>query len=155
MARVVYDGGMIATKQMLKNAIDGSTVPLYISPEVSNGVILTPYEVRVIELICTGHNTKAAALLLHVSPKTVEFHRIRIYTKTKIYDIVTLTHWALANKLIEPLFKPIEVEIALSPPEPPKILGKWRTRDKVKCGKYEAMMEDRAVSSQPHKLTLA
>jgi len=117
--------------------------------------MLTAQEITVIKLICTGHNTKAIALLMKLGAKTVEYYRAKIYNKTKIYDLVTLTHWALANKLIEPLFEPIQVEIAPTIPAPPKILGKWRTRDRVKCGKYEAMMEDRAASSQPHKLTLA
>ena len=44
---------------------------------------LTRRERQILALICSGHQTKAIAEKLHISPKTVEFHRTNLLHKTE------------------------------------------------------------------------
>lgn len=44
---------------------------------------LTPREREILELICGGKQTRAIAVLLGISPKTVEFHRTNLLHKTE------------------------------------------------------------------------
>jgi DNA-binding CsgD family transcriptional regulator len=46
-----------------------------------SGGELTPGELRIARVVADGHSNKAAASLLHLSPKTVEFHLGRVYRK--------------------------------------------------------------------------
>lgn len=44
---------------------------------------LTRREREILALICSGHQTKGIAQRLHISPKTVEFHRTNLLQKTE------------------------------------------------------------------------
>jgi two-component system sensor histidine kinase TtrS len=44
---------------------------------------LTRRERQILALICSGHQTKRIAEYLHISPKTVEFHRTNLLQKTE------------------------------------------------------------------------
>jgi two-component system sensor histidine kinase TtrS len=44
---------------------------------------LTRRERQILALICSGHQTKSIAEKLHISPKTVEFHRTNLLHKTE------------------------------------------------------------------------
>lgn len=44
---------------------------------------LTRRERQILALICSGHQTKSIAETLHISPKTVEFHRTNLLQKTE------------------------------------------------------------------------
>ncbi len=101
----------------LKNAItavfNGQT---YMSPEISDTVVkdyakhlsdtdasassvLTDREREVLQLIAEGMTTKEIATTLHVSVKTIEFHRSRIMGKLNIRSIAELTKFALREGL--------------------------------------------------------
>jgi len=56
---------------------------------------LTPREREVLQLLAEGHSTKEIAVLLQVSPKTVETHRRQIMTKLDLHSIADLTRYAL------------------------------------------------------------
>lgn len=72
-----------------------------VSPEIARRVIalfqrtslpeqsserLTPYEMKVLNLLMEGHNYKTAALELHLSVNTVSFHVRRIYEKLQVHS---------------------------------------------------------------------
>lgn len=65
---------------------------------------LTDREREVLELIATGQTTKAIAVVLKISDKTVEYHRAKLMNKLRLYDVVALTHWALAVGLVKLMF---------------------------------------------------
>ena len=55
---------------------------------------------EILQLIAEGQTTKAIALVLKVSPKTVEYHRAKLMEHLKIYDVPGLVRFALQSGLI-------------------------------------------------------
>ena len=61
---------------------------------------LTPRQKEVLELLAYGANTKGAAWLLGISPKTIEYHRAIIYAKLNIHCPILLAHFSISRGLI-------------------------------------------------------
>jgi DNA-binding NarL/FixJ family response regulator len=61
---------------------------------------LTERQREILQLIAEGQTTKAIALILKVSPKTVEYHRAQLMTRLKIFDIPGLVRFALRTGII-------------------------------------------------------
>ena len=91
----------------------------YISPSISGILIetcttdnpkrkkdafstLTNREREVLQLLTEGKTTKQAAARLHISPKTVEVHRLNIMNKLKIDNMVQLTKYAIQEGITLP-----------------------------------------------------
>jgi DNA-binding NarL/FixJ family response regulator len=55
---------------------------------------------EILQLIAEGQTTKAIALILKVSPKTVEYHRAKLMEHLKIFDVPGLVRFALQSGLI-------------------------------------------------------
>jgi DNA-binding NarL/FixJ family response regulator len=62
---------------------------------------LTTRERQVLRLLAMGVSTREAAARLTISPKTVETHRLRIYTKLGCKSAVELTRIAVRTGMIE------------------------------------------------------
>src|SRR2546428_9565541 len=88
---------------------------LYVSPGVSQGFIdavsggdadgrgrLSRRERQVLQLVAEGKSSKEIAELLHISVKTVEFHRGRVMDKLDIHDTAGLVRYAIRERLIAP-----------------------------------------------------
>lgn len=60
---------------------------------------LTARQREVLQLIAEGHTTKSMALILHVSPKTIEFHRTQIMKILDLHTTAELTRYALSHGL--------------------------------------------------------
>ena len=56
--------------------------------------------VTVERLVAQGHTNREMAELLHISPKTVDFHRTNLMRKLDLHSRTELTRWALRRKLI-------------------------------------------------------
>lgn len=61
---------------------------------------LTDRQREILQLIAEGQTTKAIALILKVSPKTVEYHRAKLMERLKIYDVPGLVRFALRSGII-------------------------------------------------------
>jgi len=61
---------------------------------------LTPRETEVLRLIALGHTSAEIAVKLHLSRRTVETHRARIYRKLGVDTRAQLVRYALGNHLI-------------------------------------------------------
>lgn len=61
---------------------------------------LTPRQREILQLIAEGETTKGIALLLKLSPKTVEYHRMQLMQRLNIYDIPGLVRLALRMGLV-------------------------------------------------------
>jgi DNA-binding NarL/FixJ family response regulator len=101
--------------QAIRAVVDGKT---YVSPSVGQTVIedyiskpedpqsafhvLSQREREVLQLLAEGKPTKKVAKHLHISPKTVEAHRLRIMSKLGIDNIAQLTKYALQEGLTPP-----------------------------------------------------
>jgi DNA-binding NarL/FixJ family response regulator len=97
----------------IKTVMAGKT---YLSPDIANVVVenyvrhpsekggsvfsvLSEREREVLQLMAEGKTTKQIAKRLHVSPKTVEGHRIRIMNKLDIDSVAQLTKYAIQEGL--------------------------------------------------------
>lgn len=61
---------------------------------------LTGRQREILQLIAEGQTTKAIALILKVSPKTVEYHRAKLMERLNIFDVPGLVRFALRSGLI-------------------------------------------------------
>lgn len=90
---------------------------IYLTREISNRLVkklplqqlahqqsplekLTARQREILQLIAEGQTTKAIALILKVSPKTVEYHRSKLMERLNLYDIPGLVRFALQSGLI-------------------------------------------------------
>jgi DNA-binding NarL/FixJ family response regulator len=89
---------------------------IYLSREISNRLVkklpsqlehqksplekLTERQREILQLIAEGQTTKAIAVILRVSPKTIEYHRGQLMQRLKIFDIPGLVRFALQSGLI-------------------------------------------------------
>lgn len=55
---------------------------------------------EILQLIAEGQTTKAIALILKVSPKTVEYHRAQLMQRLNIFDIPGLVRLAMRSGLV-------------------------------------------------------
>jgi DNA-binding CsgD family transcriptional regulator len=63
---------------------------------------LTDRQRDILQFIAEGQNTKQIAAILKLSPKTVEYHRIRLMNCLKVHDVPGLVRLALRVGLIPP-----------------------------------------------------
>jgi DNA-binding NarL/FixJ family response regulator len=63
---------------------------------------LTIRQREILQLIAEGQNTKQIGGILKVSPKTVEYHRVKLMTGLDLHDIPGLVRFALRAGLIPP-----------------------------------------------------
>jgi DNA-binding NarL/FixJ family response regulator len=90
---------------------------IYLAREISNRLVkklplqqiahqksplekLTDRQREILQLIAEGQTTKAIALILKVSPKTVEYHRAKLMERLNIFDIPGLVRFALQSGLV-------------------------------------------------------
>jgi len=61
---------------------------------------LTGRQREILQLIAEGKNTKGIGEILKVSPKTVEYHRLKLMASLNLHDIAGLVRFALRVGLI-------------------------------------------------------
>lgn len=61
---------------------------------------LTSRQREILQLIAEGQNTKQIADILKVSPKTVEYHRVKLMAGLNLHDIPGLVRYAMRVGLI-------------------------------------------------------
>lgn len=66
-------------------------------PSTSRGVDLAERQREVLRLIAEGHTARAIADILHVSRKTVEFHKAVIKKKLNMRSTAELTRYAVKH----------------------------------------------------------
>ena len=87
----------------------------YLSPGISRAVMeayrskserpadpLTARERQVLQLIAEGKSTKDTAMVLGISVKTAESHRMRLMQKLNIHETASLVRYAVRRGLIQP-----------------------------------------------------
>ena len=106
-----------ATAELSSAVEQVSRGEIYLAREISNRLVkklplqqlahqktplekLTDRQREILQLIAEGQTTKAIALILKVSPKTVEYHRAKLMERLNIFDIPGLVRFALQTGLI-------------------------------------------------------
>ncbi|HPC97113.1 MAG TPA: response regulator transcription factor [Sedimentisphaerales bacterium] len=94
---------VISGRIYLSPAITDIVVDSYVrqpaEAEPSAFSLLSQREREVLQLMAEGNTTKQIALRLHISPKTVEGHRLRLMSKLNIDNIAQLTKYAIQEGL--------------------------------------------------------
>lgn len=101
----------------VRTVMQGKT---YVSPSISDVIVehyvrsdetdktasifsvLSKRERQVLQLLAEGKTTKQVGLQLHISPKTVEAHRLNIMNKLDIDNIAQLTKYAIQEGITSP-----------------------------------------------------
>ena len=63
--------------------------------------LLTMREREVLQLFAEGYGTKEVAAQLHLSPKTIEVHRLNLFAKLKVNNVIELTRIAIKEGLVQ------------------------------------------------------
>lgn len=63
--------------------------------------LLSMREREVLQLLAEGQGTKEVAAVLHVSPKTIEAHRLNLFAKLKVNNVIDLTRIAIKEGLVQ------------------------------------------------------
>ncbi len=99
--RTVVLGKSYITPEITDIVVDGY---IKTSQEETSSVFssLSKRERQVLQLMAEGKTTKQIGLMLHISPKTVEAHRLRIMDKLDIDNVAQLTKYAIQEGLTSP-----------------------------------------------------
>jgi DNA-binding NarL/FixJ family response regulator len=87
----------LVTKETMGTAFRPSKGPVCKRPVTA----LTPRQREVLQLIAEGKGTRAIASIMHISVKTVEFHRTRIMDELNLHSTAELTRYAIAEGLVD------------------------------------------------------
>jgi DNA-binding NarL/FixJ family response regulator len=86
----------LITKDVLAATLHHPKDQMHLRPVTT----LTPRQREVLQLVAEGKSTKAIASILHISVKTVEFHKARIMDLLDLHSTADLTKYAVAEGLI-------------------------------------------------------
>jgi two-component system response regulator NreC len=98
----VLAGKTYLSPSICKNVVNGYLNPSSgHTPELKPGrESLTLRELQVLKLIAEGNKNKQIAVLLSISPKTVEKHRSNLMRKLDLHDISSITAYAIKNGMV-------------------------------------------------------
>lgn len=94
---------VVQNQNYLSPQITGQVVEGYVGKRSPDGpsvfTLLSPREREILQLYAEGKITRQIAALLHISPKTVEFHRRQIMDKLRCSSFVDLIKYAIREGL--------------------------------------------------------
>jgi len=69
-------------------------------PYPQKGIVFTPREQEVIQMICKDFTTKEIGVKLDLSPRTIDTHRVRIMEKMNVKSVAGLVAYAYSKGII-------------------------------------------------------
>ncbi len=63
--------------------------------------LLTEREMEILSLLCTGRNNEQISEIIHISPKTIEKHKSKLFKKTDTNNTINLILYAIRNDLVQ------------------------------------------------------
>jgi len=93
---IVSKGGCYFSNELLRKAM----VKLS-KKEMNYQDVFTSREFEILKLLCTGYSAGEIAETLHLSKKTIEGHRTKLFIKTGTKNSVSLVIHALKNQIID------------------------------------------------------
>ncbi len=98
--QAVQKGQHYMAPSVMKDTMGAALHPS-VSPVCKRPVTaLTPRQREVLQLIAEGKGTRAIASMLHISVKTVEFHRTRLMEELNLHSTAELTRYAVSEGLV-------------------------------------------------------
>jgi DNA-binding NarL/FixJ family response regulator len=95
--RSVLQGQYYLTPSLTKDVLDSVLKPSSGERGKPVSAALTPRQREVLQLVAEGRGTKAIAMILNVSAKTVEFHKSRIMRQLDVHTTADLTKYAITH----------------------------------------------------------
>jgi DNA-binding NarL/FixJ family response regulator len=86
-------GGTYITPQITADLVDSFRRGLHAGAEAPGE--LTPRQREVLQLVAEGHSAKEIAVLLHISPRTAEFHKARLMKTLGLRNVAELIQYAI------------------------------------------------------------
>jgi len=97
---------LVQRETLLRAGIPARALKVISGPETADWQVplqrLTIRQREILQLIAEGQNTKQIGGILQVSPKTVEYHRMKLMAGLDLHDIPGLVRFALRAGLIPP-----------------------------------------------------
>jgi DNA-binding NarL/FixJ family response regulator len=100
LARAIRDvvrGHLFLSAAVARVVVDG-----YVAGTPPAQEVLAPRERQVLQLVAEGHTSKAIAVKLGLSVKTVESYRARVMEKVGVHETAGLVRYAIRNGVIVP-----------------------------------------------------
>lgn len=97
--QVVLRGQHYVTPLITKEVLAATLRPSAGQAEKREAALLTSRQREVLQLVAEGRGTKDIAKILHVSVKTVEFHKGRIMEHLGLHSTAELTKYAITHGL--------------------------------------------------------
>ena len=100
--------------QAIQMALRGKS---YVTPQISRGMqkafiknphpkskakTLTPRQREVVQLLAEGKSMKEVAMVLHVTPRTVAFHKYRVMEELSLRSTAELIQFAIKSRIVVP-----------------------------------------------------
>jgi len=98
--RAVMQGQHYLTPLITKDVLTATLNPPDGAERKQPFATLTARQREVLQLLAEGKGTKQIASLLHISVKTVEFHKYSIMDELDLHTTVELTRYAIAEGLV-------------------------------------------------------
>jgi DNA-binding NarL/FixJ family response regulator len=107
--KTVMQGGVYLTPALPRGTAD--LLSAYDRHTSRKLPVLSLREKEVLQLVVEGKSAKQIGDVLHVSPKTVEFHKYRMLKKLGLHSTVELARYAVERQLLAPSSKEAETRI--------------------------------------------
>jgi two-component system, NarL family, response regulator NreC len=99
LTRAIHD--VVRGYLHLSPIVSSAAIAPRLRPSGGAGAPLTLREREVVQLIAEGKTTKEIASILHLSPKTVDSHRMRSMAKLDVHNISSLVRYAIREGMID------------------------------------------------------
>lgn len=96
----VMRGSTFLSPRLTSALVTRAVQPELAAPAGARRSALTPRQIEVLRLVAEGKTLKEIAAALHVSPKTVEFHKARLTAQLGLHTTAELTRYAVAQGLV-------------------------------------------------------
>lgn len=97
--QAVLQGQQYMTPLITKDVLAASLKPAEPPARKRAVMELTPRQREVLQLVAEGKGAKEVAAMLHISVKTVEFHKARIMEELQLHSTADLIRYAVAEGL--------------------------------------------------------
>lgn len=99
--KIIIEGILEVSKgNKFKHSSEKKAAPILTEGVKFKDVDLTSREIQIIKMVAEGYTNKEIALLINISPRTVDTHRSNLMKKLNLHSAVDITRFAFKNKIV-------------------------------------------------------
>ena len=95
--RAVIGGRSYVTPRVTRDLVDACATHALDTPKRST---ITPRQREILQLLAGGHSMKQAAAVLHITPRTVAFHKYQMMAQLRITSTAELIQFAIRQHIV-------------------------------------------------------